>query len=44
MERRGVSDNSPVKGFIGGVYKEIGRFLGTRGESRIVVYGKEVVT
>ena len=43
MERRGVSNNSPVKRFVGRVYKEIGRFLGTRGESRTDVYEKEVV-
>ena len=43
MKKRGVGRNSPVKCFIGRAYKEIGRFLGTRGESRIVVYEMEVV-
>jgi len=51
MKKRGVGENSPVIGFIGGVYKEsrkcgefVTRFLGTRDESSgIVVYEKGIV-
>ena len=52
MKRRGVSDNSPVKQFVGGVYKAIAisselmaRLTGVRNESwSVVVFGKGAVT
>ena len=48
MKRRGVSDNSPVKQFIGGVYKVIGFWFGelkarVRNESQNVVVYKGIV-
>ena len=52
MKRRGVGENSPIKQFIGGVYKVIGfwfgklktRLLGVRNDSwGLVVFEKEIV-